>query len=95
MTVVRRTTTKLDDEYLVLNLFEYDDKTCRAEVVYRPAGRVDSSEATVVMVQQQASEELAIAAIARDFSTFATRALASLPTIGQLADPDDDKDDDV
>ena len=95
MTVVRRTTTKLDGDFLVLNVLEYDDKSCRAEIVYRPTGRPESSEATIVMLQQQASEELAVAAIARDFSTFATRSLASLPTIGQLADPDDEKEDDV
>jgi hypothetical protein len=40
------------------------------------------------MVQQRPSKELAVAAIARDFSTFVTRVLAILPTIGQLADPD-------
>jgi hypothetical protein len=93
--IVRRTTTKLDGTYLVLNLLEYDDKSCRAEVVYSPAANPTSPGATIVMIQQQPSVELAVAAIARDFSTFATRTLASLPTIGQLADPDDDKDDDV
>ena len=46
------------------------------------------------MIQQQPSLELAVAAIARDFSTFAARTLASLPTIGQLADPDDERNGD-
>ena len=66
--IIRRTTTKLDGDFLVLNVLEYDDKSCRAEVVYRPAGWAESSEATIVMIQQQSSEELAVASIARDFS---------------------------
>lgn len=95
MTIVRGTTTKLDGDFLVLNIFEYEDKSCRAEVVYSPAARPASSIATVVMVQQRTSKELAVAAIARDFSTFAMRVLAILPTIGQLADPDAEAEDAV
>lgn len=84
MTIVRRSTTKLDGNYLVLHLLEYDDKSCRAQVEYDPGDRP-----TIVMIQQQPSLELAVAAIARDFSTFAARALAGLPTIGPMPDPDD------
>ena len=92
MTIVRETTTKLDGEYLVLKLLEYDDTSCRAEVLYSPSA--EPTRSTVVMIQQQPSLELAVAAIARDFSTFAARTLASLPTIGQLADPDDERNGD-
>lgn len=91
--IVRRTTTKLDGTYLVLNLLEYDDKSCRAEVVFSMTGHEDP-KATVVMIQQQSSIELAVAIIARDFSTFAERTLASLP-FGHMPDPDYEEEDEI
>jgi len=86
--VTRKLTKKLDGDYLMLFLFEYDDRTCRAEVLYRSN---PTRPPTIVMIQQQPSLELAVAAIARDFSTFATRTLTVLPTIGELADVDEDE----
>jgi hypothetical protein len=86
--VIRTLKKRLDGDYLLLFLFEYDDRTCRAEVLYRSA---PTSTPTIVMIQQQPTLDLAVAAIARDFSTFATRTLAVLPTIGELAEvPEDD-----
>jgi hypothetical protein len=90
-TPINKTTHRLDQDYLVMDVCQYDNGDWRAEVIFQ----LSSKQRTQIMVQERSSQELVIAAIARDFSTFAARALATLPTIGLLVDVDiDDADDD-
>jgi hypothetical protein len=85
-TLVNKSTIQLDGNFLVMDVYQYTDGECRIEVVYQ----VSRTRRTTVMLQRRSSLELAIAAIARDLTTFATRVLATLPTIGLLDDLDDD-----
>ena len=72
-----RRVTKLDGKHLVLATHESDDGRCRAEVRFTYGD-------VCVMVQTRETRDLAVAAIARDLSTYAMLALASLPTIGMV-----------
>lgn len=85
--VVARSRHKLDGDFLVLESIQYDDGWCRAAVVFRTSSR---AAGTTILLQRRSSMELAVAAISRDLSTYAARALATLPTIGLLADEDED-----
>ncbi len=91
--LLERRVVKLDGEYLVMDIRRWAD-LCRVDVVHCVA---PGAPQTLVMVQIRETMELAVAAIARDLTTFAARALAALPTIGTLVDdydePDDEPDD--
>jgi hypothetical protein len=111
-----KTTHQLDGDFLIMDVYRYENGEGRVEVVYQPDGelvdeaaRSDDGRAQLgdlvgalgagyrkmIMLQQRTSVELAVAAIARDFATFAARALATLPSIGMLVESYDDDNDEI
>jgi hypothetical protein len=91
--IAQRSTVQLDGDFLVMEVIEYIDGLCRVDVVLRETGKLET-KGTTVAIQTASSRELAVAKIARDFSTFATRALAWLPNVGQLVESYDENDED-
>ena len=80
-TVLSKETHPLDGNALMMELRSYEDGTWRADVVF-----CDRGMRTTVLVQKRPSRELVVAAIARDFATYAALALATLPTVGRMHD---------
>lgn len=90
--IAKQSTVQLDGNFLVMQVIEYIDGFCRVDVVLRETGKLET-KGTTVAIQRAPSKELAVAKIARDFSTFATRALAWLPDVGQLVENYDGDED--